>query len=532
MNDDNNMALKDNIVDKIHYKTQSNDKHFFSAFVIAICVLTSKATGIVRDIFLAKYLGSSIIGEAFYVAFRLPNTFRRMFADGAFSNVFIPFFSVKIKENKENALSFAGLVLLLLMCFLCFITIPIEIFMPELISLINPGFLQHEEKFGMAVILSRIAFPYIIFISISALFGSVLNSIGSFWQFASISIVLNIVLILGLCFTNHLFSNVGFCLSWMMIIAGVIQVVLLLLSCVKKQLITFHRAKSGVLAGNKKDNDIKVFLKKLIPAIFSSGILQINIFIDGIFASFFVGAISHLYYTDRIGQFPLSLIGYSLSIAILPALSVAFKENDKAKITSIQKDSVNIAMFFAIPLTFLIITLATPVVKMIYERGMFSANDTAIVSNMIRVYAITIPFNILSKIFLVSFYAKKNTSTPLKIGIFSLILNILSNIALMNIVGRYCVIISTTLSSVLSTIITIILLKQTNDLMITIKHCKMSSVVCLVSIFSCCLLPMVISHYVNLNILVLLCVCGCIHLCLMLITGVLSKQLIRQILKQ
>ncbi|MBQ7552386.1 MAG: murein biosynthesis integral membrane protein MurJ [Rickettsiales bacterium] len=515
---------------KISKMKYSGNKHFISALVIAVCVFMSKATGVLRDIFFAKYLGSSIIGEAFYIAFRLPNTFRRMFADGAFSNVFVPFFSTKIKENKNDALIFANRVLFLLVCFLFLITILIEIFMPELIGLINPGFIRDKNRFDMAIVLSRIAFPYIIFISISALFGSMLNGIGSFWQFASISIILNAVLIFGLCFTNNLFSNTGFCLVWMIIFAGILQVVILFISCIRKQLITFGKKIDSIKNGRQKNNDVKIFLKKLIPAIFSSGILQINIFVDCIFASFFAGAISHLYYTDRIGQFPLSLIGYSLSIAILPALSIAFKEKDNAKIASIQTDSVDIAMFFSIPLTLLIITLATPIIQLIYERGMFTASDTIIVSNMIRIYAITIPFNILSKIFFVSFYARKDTSTPLKISIFSLIFNIISNLILIHIVGRYCVIISTTLSSILSTIITIIFLKKNNDLMLKIKDCKKTTIILLISSFSCCVLPSILYYTFNLHLFTSLCICCIFHLCLMFFTGILSKNLISRLL--
>ena len=515
---------------KISKIKHSSKQHFLSALVIAVCVFISKATGVLRDVFFAKYLGSSIIGEAFYVAFRLPNTFRRMFADGAFSNVFVPFFSTKIKENKNDALIFANRVLFVLVCFLFLMTFFVEIFMPEIISLINPGFVKHKEKFKMAVMLARISFPYIIFISISALFGSMLNGVGSFWQFASISIILNVVLIFGLCFTNSFFSNAGFCLAWMMIFAGILQVIILFISCLKRQLIQFKGFKKEVECKTKTNNDIQSFIRKLIPAIFSSGILQINIFVDGIFASFFTGAISHLYYTDRIGQFPLSLIGYSLSIAILPALSIAFKEKDKAKITSIQTDSVNIAMFFSIPLTLLIMTLSTPIIRLVYERGMFTANDTEVVSNMIRIYALTIPFNILSKIFFVSFYANKNTSTPLKISIFSLMFNIISNLILMNIVDRYCVIISTSLSSILSTIITIMLLKKTNDLLLTIRHFKTTAIILLTSLFSCCLLPIVLSYILNLHIILSLCVCGILHLCLMFYSGILSKKIVRSVI--
>ncbi len=403
------------------------NKTFISAMIISIGIFLSRITGLLRDVIFASFLGTGSLSEVFYVAFRLPNTFRRIFAEGAFSNAFVPFFSSKIKENSLVANVFSSKIMLILLFCLSILTIFMEIFMSQVISVINPGFLADREKFLITVFLSRITFPYVILISMAAFFGSILNSVGSFWQFSIISVILNIVLSLGLVFTRKLFSNAGECLSYLLIVAGVFQVVFVIFFCFKKKIFPskiFNKNLDEKI--NEENNkDVKLFIKKFFSAIVSSGILQINIFIDGIFASFFSGAISYLYYTDRLIQFPLSIIGYSLSVAVLPVLSIAFKEKNFSKISVLQKDSLNIAMFFSIPATLMIYALSENIVSLVYEHGVFKESDTKIVALMTSIYAFSIPFNVLLKIFFSCFYAQKNTKYPMKISFFSLLFNII-----------------------------------------------------------------------------------------------------------
>lgn len=502
---------------------KQNKKPFFSAFVISANIFLSRVAGLVRDICFARFLGTGIVAEAFYVAFRLPNTFRRIFADGAMSNVFVPFFSTKVKDDKVRARIFAGHVMILLTLALTVLTIIMEIFMPTVVRLINPGFLNDAEKFNLAVNLSRIAFPYIICISIAALFGGILNSIGSFWQFASVSTFMNLTLALGLILFNSLFHNAGQCLCWMLILSGILQVLFLSYSCVRRAVFpSFHRA-------HGEKGDVKSFLVKLLPAVISSGILQINIFVDNIFASYFHGTIAHLYYADRIGQFPLSLIGYSLSIAILPTLSLAFASKNHDEIKHTQITSFMIAAFFAIPAALLISTLSAPFIELMYERGEFTSADTQIVATMLSIYAMSIPFNILSKILFVCFYAQKNTKTPLQIGIFSLCFNVISNLILFHVVGKYCVIISTTLSEVLSSLLTAFLLYKQGNLFgskALFVHCIK---VLLISISSC-VIVLTLAKFIP--ILIALGVAGMSHFGLCLVLKVVDLEMLKSIVKK
>ena len=507
------------------------NKTIISAFIISFGVLLSRFTGLLRDIFFASFLGTGIVAEAFYVAFRLPNTFRRIFAEGAFSNVFVPFYSSKVKDNKILANYFSVKVLLLLSVTLCIFTMIVEIFMPFVISLINPGFLADNEKFSLAVLLSRITFPYIVLMSITAFFGSILNSIGSFWQFAIVSVLMNLVLIFGLVFTNNLFSNVGVCLSYFLIISGVVQVFFVAYFCVKKAVFPSTRSVKLISDSDKREtkNDVKSFIKKFIPAVISSGILQINIFVDGIFASFFAGAVSYLYYTDRIGQFPLSIIGYSLSVAILPSLSVAFKDKNRDKIANLQQKSINVAMFFSVPATLLIFTLSTQMISLIYQRGAFVEADTKIVAIMLMIYAISIPFNVLMKIFFSCFYAQKDTRTPMRISIFSLIFNIISNLILIKIVGMYCVVISTTASAVLSCFLSLFFLRKKNVFYLKINNLFFLLKILLISVISCVFVPLLMY---NFHLLFILFFAGLIHLVLCFGTKTLSINLIKEIFKR
>lgn len=510
-------------------KNNSKNKTFFSALVISFGVILSRFTGLLRDIFFASFLGTGIVAETFYVAFRLPNTFRRIFAEGAFSNVFVPFFASKVKENRASANMFSAKVILILLFSLIILTVIFEIFMPSVVKAINPGFFADKEKFELAVLLSRITFPYIILISVTAFFGAILNSIGSFWQFASVSVIMNLVLIFGIIFANSLFSNAGMCLSYFLIISGFLQLFFVAYFCLKNNLYPSMKSKSNITLHDEinNKNDVKNFLKKLVPAILSSGILQVNIFVDGIFASFFTGAVSYLYYTDRIGQFPLSIIGYSLSVAILPSLSIAFKEKKHEKFANLQRKSIDVAIFFSIPAMFLIYTLATPIISMIYEHGVFTPNDTKHVAIMLMIYAISIPFNVLIKIFFACFYAEKNTKTPMQISVFSLVFNIISNIILIHIVGMYCVIISTTASAILSCILSIIFLKKNESFFLKKNNLFFTLKILCISFVSCVILPLMMH---NLNLLLILFVAGILHLVLCFSTKTLSFQFIKEII--
>ena len=506
----------------------NNNKTFLSAGIIAIGVLLSRLTGLIRDVIFASFLGTGIVAEAFYVAFRLPNTFRRIFAEGAFSNSFVPFFSSKVKENKTLANDFSAKILIILLLSLSILTLIIEIFMPSVIKIINPGFINNAEKYNLAILLSRIAFPYVILISLTAFFGAILNSIGSFWQFSIVSVILNITFIVGLFLTNNLFSNTGLCLSYLTIIAGFLQLVFVVFFCIKKKIIPHNDSNKNITIRNRNNHDVKKFIKKLIPAIISSGVLQINILIDGIFASFFTSAVAYLYYTDRIGQFPLSIIGYSISIAILPSLSIAFKEEQQKNIAILQRKAFNVAIFFSIPAMICICIFAKPIVALIYHRGAFTEQDVKIVASMLFIYATSIPFNVLLKIFFAYFYANKNTIVPMKISFISLIFNIICNAILIHFVKYYCVIISTTSSAILSCILTCFLLKRDKVLYLNKQNILYLLKISIITFLS--VIPNIFLSQ-KIHIILIIIIIGFIYLSLCLLTKTFTIKDIKNSIK-
>ena len=523
-----------------NYKTKN--KTFISTLTISVCVLLSRFTGLIRDIVFASFLGTGVIAEAFYVAFRLPNTFRRIFAEGALSNAFVPFFSSKVKQNIIDANVFSAKILSILTFILVVLTLIVEIFMPTIIRIINPGFINDEHKFLLTVLMSRITFPYIVLISVASFFGSILNSIGSFWQFSIISVLLNFILTFGLILTNTYFSNAGICLCYLLIISGIAQMIFVAFFCIKKSVFPLYRkrtntndrididtsdAKTNNDITSENNNDVILFFKKFTSTVLSSGILQINIFIDGIFASFFPGAISYLYYSDRIGQFPLSIIGYSIGVAILPSLSIAFKEKKYFEISSLQKKSINFAIFFSIPATFLIFLLSDKIINLIYQHGDFNKNDVKIVSSMLSIYIISLTFNVLMKIFFAHFYAQKDTKTPMKIFIFSLIFNIVSNCLLINIVGIYCVIISTTISSILSCFISIYFLKKKGNYYLSKDNFLFLFKIVFISFISCALAPFLLKE---LHLILILLISGFCYIIMCFIMKILSIKLIKEFL--
>ena len=502
-------------------------KTFLSAMVISVCILLSRFTGLLRDIFFAKYLGSGIVAEAFYVAFRLPNTFRRIFAEGAFSNAFVPFFSSKTKENKKVANDFSFRVFGLLVCLLFLLTLAMEVFMPTVIKYINPGFFNDKEKFNLAVLLSRICFPYVVLISLTSFFGSMLQSIGCFAPFSLVSVILNFVIVGGLFATNSVFSNVGTCLSWILIFAGILQMFFVLFFCIKKGLLPKRYTKDlNNEEVNENKKDLKSFIRKFLSAMVSSGILQINIFVDGLFASFFVGAVSYLYYADRLVQFPMSIIGYSLSVAILPSLSIAFKEKKNEEIADLQKKSLSVALFFSLPATFLLFSLSREIVSLLFERGAFTSEDAIIVARMLAIFAFSIPFNVVNKILFACFYSQKNTATPMHISLFALIFNVVSNVILFKLVGMYCVIISTTLSAVFSFFYALFALCKVKSLFIGFENLRGYLKILFVALASCLLLPLFLC---KLHVLIVLFLSGIVYLLLCFVFRILTKDFLRKV---
>ncbi|EER21497.1 integral membrane protein MviN [Rickettsia endosymbiont of Ixodes scapularis] len=397
---------------------------FRSGVVVAFFTLISRIFGLVREQFIASLFGSMPMGDSINVAFKLPNLFRRIFAEGALSSVFIPIYNEKMLISKKAANNFSGEVFTLLLLTLIVIIALIQIFMPQLMLFIAPGFHGKKEKFELTVFLCRITIPYLIFVSLTALLGGILNSVKKFAAFAFSPVILSVcVIIFTLTFDNYIESTISISLS--LIIAGILQVSFMFV-CVKRADLNFP------IIFNPSDPDVKKLLINMGPATISSGVQQLNLFISQSIASFIEGAISILSYADRIYQFPLSIIGTSFSTILLPELSKIYKSNDIVAAKKIQNNAIRMGLLLSLPATFGIIILSHPIINIIYERGVFTSQDTTNTAEAISAFALGLPAFILAKILTPIFYANGNTKTPLKITLFSIIINTGMNLLLMD----------------------------------------------------------------------------------------------------
>ena len=275
--------------------------------------LLSRILGYLRDLLIAIYLGSGPLADAFFVAFRIPNTFRRLFSEGTFNAAFVPSYSAEITKGKNQSKKFANEVFNLLVIGLFFLIIIIEIFMPWFILLIAPGFKESSDKLELTIYLTRITFPFLFFISLASFFSAVLNSHNKFALAAAAPIVLNIVLILTLLLTKYLGDNLVEYLAYAVTISGFIQFAILMKFVKNFIPISF-------VFKLKVEKKVKFFFSKLLPSIFSSGVTQINILVGTIIASFQASAVSYLYYADRIYQINLAIAGIAIGTVLLPNL--------------------------------------------------------------------------------------------------------------------------------------------------------------------------------------------------------------------
>ena len=316
-----------------------------SASVFSFFTLISRILGYIRDILIAIFLGASIFADAFFVAFRLPNTFRRLFAEGTFNAAFIPSYTTTKIEDEKKGKKFADHVLSSLVIILLFLVTIVEIFTPYLIYIIAPGFIENQIKFDLAVELTRITFPFLFFVSLSSFFSGILNSNNKFAAAAAAPIILNIVLIISLILSYVQELDYAKQLSYGVTIAGIIQ--LLFLIYVTKK---FYKPKINFIF--RYSRKVKFFFKKLLPSILSSGVTQINILIGTIIASFQSSAVSYLYYADRIYQINLAIAGIAVGTVSLPVLSKALKTKNLKKISNIQNKSFELSLLFSIPASF------------------------------------------------------------------------------------------------------------------------------------------------------------------------------------
>jgi len=430
-----------------------------STSLYSFFTIISRIFGYIRDILIAIFLGASIFADAFFVAFRLPNTFRRLFAEGTFNAAFIPSYtSVKI-EDKKKGKKFADDVLSSLLLILILVVTFAEIFTPYLVYIIAPGFSENVIKFELAVELTRITFPFLLFISLSSFFSGILNSNNKFAAAAAAPIILNIVLIVSLITSFFLDLNFVRQLSYGVTLAGFIQLIFLVYVTLK-----FYRP--NLVFGLKFNNKLKFFFKKLLPSILSSGVTQINILVGTIIASFQAGAVSYLYYADRIYQINLAIAGIAVGTVSLPVLAKALKKKNKKKISEIQNKSFELSLLLSIPASLGLILASNQIVNALFGYGSFSTKDIEMTAIALKFFGYGVPAFALIKILSNFFFARDNTKTPFYISSFIVALNILISVGLFSKIGFTIIPIATSISTWVGVIIYLYLLNLKNSLLL------------------------------------------------------------------
>ncbi|RDE09493.1 murein biosynthesis integral membrane protein MurJ [Pelagibacterium lacus] len=390
--------------------------------------LVSRIFGFIRDALIAAVLGIGPAADAFQAAFRFPNLFRRLFAEGAFNTAFVPMFSGALEtEGPEAAKRLAGRIMSWLVAAILVVTLLAELFMEPLMTVFVPGFVGDAEKFDLTVFLSRIMFPYLACMSLMAAYGAILNSLGRFFAAAFAPVLLNLVNIAVLVplaiLTIENPADVAFWLGIAAMAGGVAQLALVWGA--------IHRAGfAPALSWPRYNADVKRFWLLALPAIAAGGIVQINVFVGTVIASQADAAIAIIANADRLYQLPLGIIGIAIGTVLLPELSRHLSAGRDVEARASQSQALLLSMTLTLPAATALVALAVPIVRVLFERGAFDAAATIAVSEALMGFAIGLPAFVLVRVLQPGFFSRKDTKTPTVIAGVSLVVNIAVSLAL------------------------------------------------------------------------------------------------------
>ena len=411
--------------------------------------LISRITGFLRDVVLANVLGAGVISDAFFVAFKLPNFFRSLFGEGAFTTAFVPMFSQKLAVGeKQNGLRFAAKAISVLVFFLVLFIILMEVFMPAVVIALAPGFAESGGKVALAVDLSRITFPFLLFVSIVSFQSGILNSFGRFAAPASSPIILNLMMAASAFMFAPFGITPAYGIAIGVTVAGFLEV--LWLAYFLRREGVFIRPQLNI-SQNIKDPEIKTLFRRIAPGMVGAGVYQINMFVDTVLVSLVgTGAISWLYYANRLQQLPLGVVGAAIGVALLPILSKQLKTNNLEEARHTQDKAVEYGILLSLPAAVMLIILAEPIINVLFQHGKFGAQDSTMTANALIAYAVGLPLYVVVKALAPNFFARGDTKTPVKYAVVVLIANILFSLALLKPFGHVGIATATTLAAVIS----------------------------------------------------------------------------------
>jgi len=414
----------------------------------------SRILGFVRDILIAAVAGTGAEADAFFVAFRLPNLFRRLFAEGAFNAAFVPLFARHLEEGGQAAAKlFAEQTLSVLLSTLLLLTAAAIAGMPWLMYLLAPGFVAVPEKYDLAVDFSRIAFPYLLFMSLVALLSGVLNSLYRFAAAAAAPILLNVFFIVALVAIVPLVGRPGYVLSWTVAVAGLGQFLMLLVAC-RRAGMTFSLPRPQMTEG------VRRLLKLMVPGLLSAGAMQINLVIGTIIASLQAGAVSYLYYADRVYQLPLGLIGIAFGVVLLPDLARKLRSGNEPAALDRLNRGLELSMLLTLPATMALIVIPWPIVVVLFERGLFDRTSSDATAAALAAFALGLPAFVLVKVLQPAFYAREDMVTPLSMALITVATNIVLALALFWPLGYVGLALATSVASWVNTVLLLFALRR------------------------------------------------------------------------
>jgi len=389
---------------------------------VASGTLMSRVLGFTREMLMAAAVGTGPVADAFYAAFQFPNTFRRLFAEGAFNAAFVPLFAKEIEANGvDGAKRFSEEVFGVLFSVLLALTIAMELAMPLIVRfVIAPGFADDAQKFDTTVTLAAIMFPYLICMSLGAMMAGMLNSLRRYFAAAVAPVFLNVILIGVLAYAWWNGSDgraVGLALSWGVLAAGIVQLAI----------VWFAVRHAGVSIGFRRPRltpNVRRLLWLALPAAITGGITQINTLIGTAIASARDSAVSSLNLADRVYQLPLGVVGVAVAIVLLPELARALKSGNLKEAANLQNRSVEFTLFMTLPAAAALLTMSEPIVRVLYERGAFTPADTTVVASILAIFGLGLPAFVLIKAFTPGYFAREDTRTPMIFAAVSVAINV------------------------------------------------------------------------------------------------------------
>ncbi len=405
---------------------------------VGFWTLMSRIAGLVRDILMARFLGDGPIAEAFVVAQALPNMFRRFFAEGAFNMAFVPMFAKK-SEAGEDAEAFARDAYWGMAALLTVFSVICILAMPLLVVMMASGFVG-DERFDLAVLMGRIAFPYILFISLTALLSGMLNAMGRFVVTSAVTILLSASLIVAILLADRFGWDMAYSQSWAVTISGILQ---LLVTWIAVRRLGFRLP----FRWPALTPELKRLAIIAAPAVLAGGVVQINLIVGRQVASGTEGAMVWLYNADRLYQLPLGVVGIAIGIVLLPELSRRLRANDDEGSRSAYNRGTEFALLLTIPAAVALVVIAWPIISVVYQRGAFGPEAAAFTAQALAAYGLGLPAFVLQKVLQPLYYAREDTRSPFRFAIWSMVVNAVLAIGLMPLIGFLAAAVATSLSA-------------------------------------------------------------------------------------